>query len=156
MDWKEIVGLLGTVASIIGAIVSLCQSKKAISAKEATEAARDKFFQNIQHEDFVIFQKECDKFCRLLQQASTGKDSKGKKENYVENELESFLTKFNPVISNTSDNVRKELEGLFESMKAKRCQVKTNDKDSILILLDDARKLTRCITDIQMKNKLRV
>ncbi len=156
MDWKEIVGLLGAAASVIGAIVSLYQSKKAISAKEATEAARDKFFQNIQHENFVTFKKECDKFCRVLQQAWTGKDSKGKQQNYVEKELDSFLTTFNTAISNTSGNVRKALERLYEKMKSNRGKIKTEDKNSICDLLDNARELSRCIADIQMNNKLHV
>ena len=102
------------------------------------------------------FVKDCEKFCRFLQEASTGRNAQGKKDNYVENELESFLTKFNLAISNTSDEVREQLEQQYLFMNEKRNSVKTGDKNTILPLLDEARILTRSIADIQMKNKLRV
>ena len=144
------------IASIIGAYVSYKQSKEAIKAKKATEAAQDRIFQNIQFGDFALFQKECERFCRLLQQASVGKDAQGKKENYVENELETFLTKFNGIISNSTGDIRIELEGKYELLKQMRNLVETKDIGSILKLLDEARELSRCIADVQMKNKLNV
>jgi hypothetical protein len=165
-DWKvilDITGIIGAIASVIGAVISFRQSKEAkkakdasVAAQEATEEARDRFFHNIQFEGMESFVKDCEKFCRFLQEASTGRNAQGKKDNYVENELESFLTKFNLAISNTSDEVREQLEQQYLFMNEKRNSVKTGDKNTILPLLDEARILTRSIADIQMKNKLRV
>lgn len=84
-----------TIASVIGAVISFRQSKEAkkakdasVAAQEATEEARDRFFHNIQFEGMESFVKDCEKFCRFLQEASTGRNAQGKKDNYVENELE--------------------------------------------------------------------
>ena len=110
MDWLGIVSIKGGVASVIGAYLSYRQSKEAKKAQEATEAARDKIFQNIQYEDFASFQKDCSKFESFLLKASKGKDLQGKSEDYVEDELEGFLTKFNVEISKSSGEERDELQ----------------------------------------------
>ena len=165
-DWKiilDVAGFIGTIASVVGAVISFRQSKEAkiakdasVAAQRATEEARERFFHNIQFVRMESFVKDCDKFCRFLQDASTGKNAQGKKDNYVENELESFLTKFNMAISSTSDVVREKLEQKYVSINDKRNSVKTGDKHTILPLLDEVRILTRSVADLQMKNKLRV
>ncbi len=163
MDWVGIVSIIGGVASIIGAYLSYRQSKEAQkaqeateAAKEATEAARDKIFQNIQYEDFTSFQKDCGKFEIFLLKASKGKDLQGKSEDYVEDELEGFLTKFNVEISKTTGEERDELQRRYSTLCSKRNTVEANDRNAILGLLDDVRKLSRIVADIQMKNKLSV
>ena len=156
MDWVSIVSIIGGVASIIGAYLSYRQSKEAQKAQEATEAARDKIFQNIQYEDFASFQKECSKFEIFLLKASKGRDLQGKSEDYVEDELEWFLTKFNVEISKTSGEDRDELQKRYSTLCSKRNTVGANDRNAILGLLDDVRKLSRSVADIQMKNKLSV
>ena len=156
MDWVSIVSIIGGVASIIGAYLSYRQSKEAQKAQEATEAARDKIFQNIQYEDFASFQKECSKFEIFLLKASKGRDLQGKSEDYVEDELEGFLTKFNVEISKTSGEDRDELQKRYSTLCSKRNTVGANDRNAILGLLDDVRKLSRSVADIQMKNKLSV
>ena len=163
MDWVGIVSIIGGVASIIGAYLSYRQSMEAQKAKEATEAAReateaarDKIFQNIQYEDFASFQKDCGKFESFLLKASKGKDLQGKSEDYVEDELEGFLTKFNVEISKTSGDEREELQRQYNTMCSKRYTVSANDRKAILELLDDVRILSRSVADIQIKNKLSV
>lgn len=163
MDWVGIISIIGGVASIIGACFSYWQCKEAQkakeateAAKEATEAARDKIFQNIQYEDFASFQKDCSKFEFFLLKASKGKDLQGKSEDYVEDELEGFLTKFNVEISKTSGKEREELQNRYSTLCSKRNSVDANDRNAVLELLDDVRKLSRSVADIQMKNKLSV
>lgn len=90
-DWKvilDITGIIGAIASVIGAVISFRQSKEAkkaknasVAAQEATEEARDRFFHNIQFEGMESFVKDCEKFCRFLQEASTGRNAQGKKDN---------------------------------------------------------------------------
>ena len=152
----DFVGIIGGTASVIGAFISSWQCRKAKKAKEATEAARDKIFQNIQYEEFATFQKDCGKLERFLHQASKGKDLQGKSEDYIEDELESFITKFNVEISKTSGGEREELQKQYEALCAKRNTVSAGNRVAILALLDDVRKLSRCVADIQMKNKLSV
>lgn len=163
MDWVGIVSIIGGVASIIGAYLSYRQSKEAKkaqeateAAKDATEAARDKIFQNIQYEDFASFLKDCGKFENFLLKASKVRDLQGKSKDYVEDELESFLTRFNVEISKTSDEDRDELQGRYSTLCSKRNTVNASDRNAILVLLDDVRKLSRSVADIQMKNKLSV
>ena len=163
MDWAGIVSIIGGVASIIGAYLSYKQSKEAKkaqesteAAKEATEAVRDKIFQNIQYENFASFHMECSKFESFLLKASKGKDLQGKSEDYVEDELEKFLTRFNVEISKTAGGDRDELQGQYDTLCSKRSKVNANDRNAILGLLDDVRKLSRSVADIQMKNKLSV
>lgn len=163
MDWVGVVSIIGGVASVIGAYLSYWQSKEAKKAqeateeaKEATELARDKIFQNIQYEDFASFQKDCGKFEIFLLKASKGKDLQGKSEDYVEDELEGFLTKFNVEISKTSGEERDELQRRYSTLCSKRNTVDASDRNAILELLDDVKKLSRSVADIQMKNKLSV
>ena len=156
MDWVGIVSIIGGVASVIGACLSYRQSKEAKKAQEATEAARDKIFQNIQYEDFASFQKDCSKFESFLLKASKGKDLQGKSEDYVEDELEGFLIKFNVEISKSSGEERDELQRRYNTLCSKRNTVDANDRNAILGLLDEVRKLSRGVADIQMKNKLSV
>lgn len=163
MDWNIIIGVLSTIASFIGAVVSIHQSREAKKAKkatevakEATEAARDKFLQNIQYEDFTQFRKDCERFCRLLQQATTGKNAEGRSDNYVENEFEKFITKLNNAISNTKGDIRTMLEDHYRKMQQKRTAVQSKDKASLLEVLDGARDISRFISDVQINNKLTV
>ena len=153
MDW---VGIIGGSASIIGAIVSCWQCWKAKKAKDATENARDKIFQNIQYEDFTSFLKECSKFEAFLLKASKGKDIQGKNETFVADELESFLSIFNTQISKTSGVDRNNLQKQYDALCARRKEVNSKDRDSILGVIDDVRPLSRMVSDIQMNNKLRV
>lgn len=152
----DLVGIIGGAASVIGAIISCWQCWKAKKAKEATEATRDKIFQNIQYEEFASFQKDCGKFERFLHLASKGKDVQGKSEDYIEDELEIFITKFNAEISKTTGDERVELQKQYDGLCSKRNTVGAGNRVAILALLDDVRKLSRCIADIQMKNKLSV
>lgn len=163
MDVNLTVGMLGTAASLLGAGISIYQSREANKAKkateaarEATEAARDKFLQNIQYEDFTQFKKDCDKFCGVLQQATTGKGIEGRSDNYLENELEKFVTKLNNAISNSKDNIRTKLEGYYKNMQSRRAAVQSNDKSALIRVLDDVREISRFVSDVQMKNKLTV
>lgn len=157
----NIIALIGSVASIIGAIISIIQSKQAkkakeasIAAQEATEKVRDKISLNIQYESLVIFKNECDKFCRFLQNASIGRNAQGKKPNYVENELESFLTLFNTTISNTLAQDRERLEDTYELLKSKRESLSLDNKILIQNLLDDVRILSRLVGGIINSYKL--
>lgn len=163
MDWVGIASVIGGVASIIGAFLSYKQTRKAkkakeatVAAKEATEAARDRIFQNIQYEGFAAFQKECSRFEGFLLKACKGKDLQGKSENYVEDELEGFLTRYNVEISKTTGEERDELQRRYSILCSKRNTVDASDRNAILGLLDDVRKLSRTMADIQMKNKLSV
>ncbi len=164
MDYLSvIIGVVGGVASIIGAIVSCHQSKEAdkakdasVAAKEAIEAARDKIFQNIQLEDFTSFQKECEKFIRFLHLASKGKYKQGKNKQFIEDALESFITKFNNEISRSSGDDRDKLLKQYDILNSKRNTVNSDDRTAILLLLDDIRFISRTIADIQMKNKLNI
>ncbi len=163
MDWNSLVSIIGGIASVIGAVLSYRQSKEAKkaqkaseAAKKATEAARDKIFQNIQYEDFASFQKDCGRLETFLLKASKGKDLQGKSEDYVEDELETFLTKFNIEISKTSGGDRDELQKRYSTLCSKRNTVDANDRNAILGLLDEVKKLSRSVADIQMKNKLSV
>ena len=164
MDWVgAIIGIIGAAASIIGAVISHKQSKEAIkakdasvAAKEATEAARDKIFQSIQYEEFTQFQKECEKFGVFLHKASKKSTLLGKSANYVEDELEKYVTKFNVEITKTSGADRDRLMECYKSLTAKRGTVAAGCRDNILTLLDDVRNLTRKVADLQMKNKMSV
>jgi len=163
MDCNLVIGLLGTAASVIGAAISIYQSRLAEKAKKATEAAqaateaaRDKFLQNIQYEDFTQFKKECDKFCGILRQATTGKGVEGRNYNYLENELEKFVTKLNNAISISKGEIRLTLEGHYKTMQSKRAAIQSNEKSSLINVLDDVREISRFVSDVQMKNKLTV
>lgn len=166
MDWVGIASIIGSIASIIGAAISIRQSSQAkkakdasVAAQEATEVARDKILQNIQYENFVSFQKECSKFEGFLLKASKtskGQHVLGKSENYVEDGLEDFLTRFNLEIGKTSGVVREELQRLYNTLCSKRNTVDASNRNAILGLLDDVRKLSRSVVDTQMKNKLSV
>lgn len=160
MDW---ISIIGGIASVVGAVISIwqcCQAEKAKEASEAaqkaTEAARDKIFQNIQYEGFASFQNECGKFEVFLQKASKGKGSQGKSADYVEDELEAFITKFNVEVSKTYGEERKKMQTQYEALCSKRNTVGAGNRNAILLLLDDVRCLKRFIADIQMKNKLSV
>ena len=158
-----IIGVIGAVASIIGAIISHKQSKEAVkakeasvAAKEATEAARDKIFQNIQYEDFAQFQKECEKFGIFLHKASKNSSLQGKSTDYVEDELEKFVTSFNVEITKTKGADRDCLMECYNTLTAKRGTVAAGNRNNILGILDDVRSLTRKVADLQMKNKMSV
>lgn len=161
--WFGIIGIIGTVASVIGAAISIYQCKKAKEAKEASEAAKEatinaqtKIFKHLQFEQFSSFKSICDKFIRFLQIACSSNDERGKSKTYVEDELEKFLTKLNEALSNASGEERKNLEKLYSSLQAKRRIVRSDDKATIKILLDEARNLMRAINDIQISNKMSV
>jgi hypothetical protein len=163
MDWVGIVSIIGGIASIIGAAISIWQSfqaKKAkdasVAAQEATEVARDKILQNIQYENFVSFQKECEKFGIFLHKASKNSSLQGKSANYVEDELEKFVTSFNVEITKTKGADRDCLMECYNTLTAKRGTVAAGNRENILALLDDVRTLTRKVADLQMKNKLSV
>lgn len=164
MDWiGAIIGIVGAVASIIGAIISHKQSKEAekakdasVAAKVATEAARDRLFQNIQYEEFTQFQKECDRFVRFLHNACKSNTQQGKSDNYVEDELEKFVSTFNVVLTKTTGEDRECLLEIYNSLATKRGSVDVGNRGNILALLDDVRKLTRKVADLQMKNKMSV
>lgn len=164
MDWVgAIIGIIGAAASIIGAVISHKQSKEAIkakdasvAAKEATEAARDKIFQNIQYEEFTQFQKECEKFVRFLHNACKSNTQQGKSDNYVEDELEKFVSCFNVEITKTTGEDRECLMEIYNSLAAKRGSVDAGNRGNILALLDDVRVLARKVADLQMKNKMSV
>lgn len=164
MDWVgAIIGIIGAVASIVGAVISHKQSKEAIkakdasvAAKDATEAARDKIFQNIQYEEFARFQKECEKFGIFLHKASKGNALQGKSANYVEDELEKFVTSFNVEITKTAGADRDSLMESYKALAARRSTVAAGNRENILALLDDVRTLTRKVADLQMKNKMSV
>lgn len=162
MDWLgAVIGVIGAAASIVGAVISHKQSKEAIkakdasvAAKEATEAARDKIFQNIQYEEFTRFQKECEKFGIFLHKASRESTLQGKNANYVEDELEKFVTSFNMEITKTSGADRDSLMDSYNALTARRSTVTAGNRDNILALLDDVRTLTRKVADLQMKHKM--
>lgn len=161
MDVLDIIGIIGAIASVVGAIVAFNQKKQAEDAKKATEAARDatiaakeKFFQNIQYEDFAKFKKECDKFCETLRLASSGKKAQGRSKNYLESELEKFVTKLNDAISNASGEKRLKLEKYYRKLQDDRPKVQSDKTETIKEVLDDVRELSRLIADIQMTNKL--
>lgn len=153
MDWLDI---LGGTGSVLGAIISCWQCRKAKKAQKATEDARDKIFQNIQYEDFASFQKECVKFESFLLKASRGKDTQGKNDNYVADELELFISFFNTQISKTSGEDRNRLQNQYEALCMRRKTVNTKDRDSILGVIDNVRSLSRLVSDIQMNHKLSV
>lgn len=152
----NIIGIIGTIASIIGAIVSINQSRKAVKAKDATLNAQKKIFKHMQFENFSSFKDECSKFVRFLERASSKAKPEGTSDKYVEDELEKFLSKFNEALSNADNEEREELEEKYNILINKRDDVKSDDKRTILDLLDHIRVLKRSISDIQMSNKLSV
>lgn len=161
MDVLNVISLIGAIASVVGAIVAFNQKKHAEDARKATEAARDatfaakeKFFQNIQYEDFAKFKKECDKFCETLRLAGSRKQVQGRKKNYLESELEKFVTKLNDAISNASGENRTKLEKYYRKLQNDRPKVHSDKTETIKDVLDDVRELSRLIADIQMNNKL--
>ena len=164
MDWVgAIIGIIGGTASIIGAVISHKQSKEAVkakeasvAAKEATEAARDKIFQNIQYEEFTSFLKECEKFGVFLHKACKGNTQQGKSENFVEDELEKFVTNFNVEITKATGPDRDSLLESYKALAARRGTVAAGNRVNILALLDDVRALIRKVADLQMKNKMSV
>ena len=159
----EVAGIIGGVASVIGAVISIWQcfqAKKAkdasVAAQEATEAAQDKIFQNIQYEGLTRFQKECEKFEIFLHKATKNGTLQGKSPNYVEDELEKFVTSFNVEITKTAGVDRDSLMESYKALTARRSTVAAGNRSNILALLDDVRSLTRKVADLQMKNKMSV
>lgn len=163
MDWSLIVSVISAVVSFFGAYLSFRQSREAAKAKDASEAARQatedakaKFFHNIQYEDFTSFKKDVDKFVQTLIKASSGKNGQGRKRTYINDELETFLSKLNSTISNASNTDRQTLEAHYECLKQRRNTLVMDDRTTIIVVLDEMRELSRCIADIQMNSKLNV
>ena len=59
-------------------------------------------------------------------------------------------------ISKSSGEERDELQRRYNTLCSKRNTVDANGRNAILGLLDEVRKLSRGVADIQMKNKLSV
>ena len=156
MSWVTIIGVVGSIASILGAVYSWYQSCKAKKAKEAVEAARDKFFQNIQYEVFASFKKECDGVISFLQRASRATELKGKSEMYVADGLESFITKLNEAISASNGDLRKRLESHYQELMKRKTDLAWDNRALILEVLEEVRRLSRTIKDVQTNNKLEV
>ena len=159
----DVIGIFGAIASVFGAIIAVRQKRLAEKAKKSSEAARDatlaaknSFFQNLQYESFTKFKKECDKFCETLRLASIGKKSEGRDKDYLENELEKFVTKLNDAMTNSSGETRTKLESFYRKLQADRTKINSDYKDNVIAVLDDMRELTRFIADVQINNKLTV
>ena len=157
----DFIGIIGGLASIIGAYVSIKQSREAKKAKNESKTAqkevekiRDKFFQKNQHDVLSNFQKDCVKFSNFLQNASYDRDAQGQEENYVEIETDSFLSKFNIVISSTSSDTRTKLERLYNTINITKSTEYIKKKDKIANILNAVRELIRIISDFMVNYKL--
>ena len=73
-----------------------------------------------------------------------------------------WLTRYNEVKEfierehRNPSKYRLEEHDMLNWLKANRKKVNAGDRNAILVLLDDVRKLSRSVADIQMKNKLSV
>lgn len=152
---KSIINISSTIASFVGAYITYCQYKKTKQAKEAVETYRNEIIKNQQIIELPNLLKETNKFITLLISSQKSSNSRGKDENYLNVELEKFLTKLNRIIGILNNTSKEKINTHYEKLTNYRNKVQYNDNPIILKLLNDIRNFERTITEIQQDNTLK-
>ena len=148
-----IISFLGSILSFIGTYFSYIQYKRTKTVKESVEEFRDEIVIKQQLIEFSDFLKVTNKFLTSIQNASNKSVSQGKDKEYLNIELEKYLTKFNRVIATANNNTKNILNQHYKKLELHRSKIDLNNKNSILSLIDDIRNLERSMTESQINNQ---
>ncbi len=152
---ESILSIAGALASFIGTYITYRQYKKTKEAKEAVEVYREEIIRNQQIIELPEFSKEINRFLILLQNSQKTSNSQGKDKNYLNLELEKFLTKLNRIIGILNKSSKDRINTHYEKLNIYRSKIQYDDNDLILKLLSDVRNLERTIAEIHQDNALK-